>query len=265
MRKMELEMVAKTVGDDAVEGKLSGRVAIVTGAGTGIGQGIAIALAKEGVRQIIVGRTQETLNKTVDLITPIGTAVHCVQGSVTERDTANRAVSEAVSRFGRLDTLINNAHTFAPLFSVEETPEADFRTHMESGFYGTLYFMQAAFPHMRERGGSIVNFGSIAGLQGWAKFAPYAASKEAIRGLSRTASRDWGKYKIRVNVVIPSAHSAITDQYLSDPATQKAVIDSIPLGYLGDPELDIGRVAVFLASDDSRYVTGQTLHVDGGM
>ena len=165
-RTMELEMAAKTVGNNAVEGKLSGRVAIVTGAGSGIGQGIAIALAKEGVRLIIVGRTQETLNKTVDLITPIGTTVHCVQGSVTERDTANRAVSEAVSRFGRLDTLVNNAHTFAPLFSVEETPEADFRTHMESGFYGTLYFMQAAFPHMRERGGSIVNFGSIAGLQG---------------------------------------------------------------------------------------------------
>ena len=214
---------------------------------------------------IIVGRTQETLKTTVDLIKPIGTTVQCVQGSVTERETAHRAVSEAVSRFGRLDTLVNNAHTFAPLLSVEETPEADFRSHMESGFYGTLYFMQAAFPHMRERGGSIMNFGSIAGLQGWAKFAPYAASKEAIRGLSRSASRDWGKYKLRVNVIIPSAHSPIADQYMSDPATRKVVIDSIPLGYLGDPERDIGRVAVFLASDDSRYVTGQTLHVDGGM
>ena len=90
------------------------------------------------------------MNATVDLIKPIGTTVQCVQGSVTERDTAHRAVSEAVSRFGRLDTLVDNAHTFAPLFSVEETPEADLRSLMESGFYGTLYFMQAAFPHIRD-------------------------------------------------------------------------------------------------------------------
>jgi NAD(P)-dependent dehydrogenase (short-subunit alcohol dehydrogenase family) len=258
-------MALKTMEDDAVVRKLSGRVAIVTGAGSGIGRGIAVALAKEGTALILVGRTPETLNATVELIRPLGTAVHSVQGSVAERDTANRAVSEALSRLGRLDILVNNAHTFAPLLSVEETPEADFRTHMESGLYGTLYFMQAAFPHMLERGGSIMNFGSMAGLQGWAKFAPYAASKEAIRALSRSASRDWGKHRIRVNVVVPSAHSPISDKYMSDPATHKAVIDSIPLGYLGDPELDIGRVAVFLASDDSRYVTGQTLHVDGGM
>ncbi len=258
-------MASTTLAKNAAQGKLPDRVAIVSGAGSGIGQGIAIALAKEGARLIIVGRTAETLNATVDLIKPIGAHVHCVPGSVADRETANRAVSEALSRFGRLDVLVNNAHTFAPLFSVEETPEADFRTHMESGFYGTLYFMQAAFPYMRERGGSIINFGSMAGRQGWAKLAPYAASKEAIRALSRTASRDWGKYKIRVNIVIPSAHSPISDKYMSDPATHKAVIDSIPLGYLGDPELDIGRVAVFLAGEDSRYITGQTLHVDGGM
>lgn len=257
-------MAVKGEGSGAVVRKLSGHVAIVTGAGSGIGRGIAVALAKEGAALVIVGRSAQPLNETVELIRPFG-PVHAVPGSVAERDTADRAVAEAVSRFGRLDMLVNNAHTFAPLFSVEETPESDFRTHMESGFYGTLYFMQAAFPHLRERGGSIVNFGSMAGLQGWAGFAPYAAAKEAIRGLSRAASRDWGKHKIRVNVIVPSAHSPISDAYMSDPATHKVVIDSIPLGYLGDPELDIGRVAVFLAGDDSRYVTGQTLHVDGGM
>jgi NAD(P)-dependent dehydrogenase (short-subunit alcohol dehydrogenase family) len=95
--------------------------------------------------------------------------------------------------------------------------------------------------------------------------APYNTTKEAIRALSRTASRDWGKYRVRVNVILPAAHSKIADQALSDPLVMQAMIARIPLGYIGEPELDIGSVAVFLASDAARYVTGQTLHADGGM
>lgn len=244
---------------------LTGRVGIVTGAGTGIGQGTALALAKQGANLVIVGRTLETLKSTITSVEKTGASIRYVKGSVAERETANRAVAEAISAFGRLDLLVNNAHTFSSYFDLDETPEDNFRTHMESGFFGTLYFMQAAFPHMRDRGGSIINVGSIAGLEGWTTMAPYNVTKEAIRALSRTASRDWGKYKIRVNVIIPAAHSKITDQYLTDPEYLKATLARIPLGYIGDPEGDIGRVAVFLASEDSQYVTGQTLHVDGGM
>ena len=244
---------------------LAGRVGIVTGAGTGIGQGTAVALAKEGVNLVIVGRTPETLQSTIAAVEKTGAHIRFVKGSVAEPETAGRAVAEAISAFGRLDLLVNNAHTFSAYFDLDESRVENFRTHMESGFFGTLYFMQAAFPHMRERGGSIVNVGSIAGLEGWATMAPYNTTKEAIRALSRTASRDWGKYKIRVNTIIPSSRSKISDEYLSDPQVLKATLARIPLGYIGDPEHDIGRVVVFLASDDSQYVTGETLNVSGGM
>lgn len=245
--------------------RLAGRTAVITGAGTGIGQGIAVAMAKEGANTVIVGRTVETLQQTCAKVEAVGGKVLYLQGSVADPETAPRAIAKAVQAFGRIDILVNNAHTFSPPLPLDQTPESDFRQHIESGYFGTLYFMQAAFPHMREHGGSIINFGSMAGCQGWANFAPYAAAKEAIRGLSRSASRDWGKYKIRVNVIVPSSHSKIADEYLADPKVMEATLATIPLGYLGDPELDIGRVAVFLASDDARYVTGQTLHADGGM
>lgn len=250
---------------DTTGGRLSGQTAIVTGAGTGIGQGIAVAMAKQGARIVIVGRTRETLEETRRKIEAAGSAALIVQGSIADPELAPRVMAEAIAAFGQIDVLVNNGHTFSPPLPLDQTPEDDLRQHIDSGFYGTWYFMQAAFPHMKERGGSIINFGSMAGVQGWALFAPYAATKEAIRGLSRSASRDWGQYKIRVNVIVPSSHSKIADEYFSAPGALEAAEAGIPLGYLGDPELDIGGVAVFLASADSRYVTGQTLHADGGM
>jgi len=250
---------------ESASGRLSGRTAIVTGAGTGIGQGIAVAMAKQGARVVIVGRTRETLEDTRRRVEEAGGTALISQGSIADPAVAPRVVAEALAAFGRLDILVNNGHTFSAPLPLDQTPEADLRQHIDSGFFGTFYFMQAAFPAMRERGGSIINFGSMAGVQGWANFAPYAATKEAIRGLSRSASRDWGQYKIRVNVIVPSSHSKIADEYFSAPGSLEAVEATIPLGYLGDPELDIGGVALFLAGDDSRYVTGQTLHADGGM
>jgi 2-hydroxycyclohexanecarboxyl-CoA dehydrogenase len=245
--------------------RLSGRTAIVTGAGTGIGQGIAVAMAKQGAGIVIVGRTPSTLDDTRLRVEAAGGRIVCLEGSVADPETAPRVVARAVEEFGRLDIVVNNAHTFSPTLPLDQTPLSDFRQHMDSGFYGTLYFMQAAFPQMKDKGGSIINFGSVAGIAGWPLFTPYAAAKEAIRGLTRSAARDWGKHKIRVNVIVPSSHSKITDEYLSDPAAMAAVVATIPLGYMGDPELDIGGVAVFLASDEARYVTGQTLNADGGM
>jgi NAD(P)-dependent dehydrogenase (short-subunit alcohol dehydrogenase family) len=250
----------------AGNGRLSGRVAIITGAGTGIGQGCAIAFAKQGADIVIVGRTLDTLQETVEAVKAVGGRIHCVQGSVSDRDTATRAVGEAISTFGRLDIVMNNAHSFTPTLSLEATPEEDFRTHMESGYFGTVYFMQAAFPQLKDKGGSIINVGSIAGTEGHQFFAPYAGAKEAIRALSRVASRDWGQHKIRVNVIVPSSVSKISTEYFAaNPEFEKATMAKIPLGYLGDPERDIGGVALFLASDDSRYVTGRTIQVDGGM
>ncbi|MBW8753559.1 MAG: SDR family oxidoreductase [Sphingomonadales bacterium] len=247
--------------------RLVGRVAIVTGAGTGIGQGVSIACAKEGADLVIVGRRLEPLEKTAAAAQEVGVRVRIVQGSVTEREVATRAAAEAREAFGRADILVNNAHSFTnPHYSVEETPEEYYRIHMESGFFGTLYFMQEFFPLLREGGGSVINVVSMAGFEGFQTMSAYAASKEAIRALTRVASRDWGQYKIRVNAIAPSSHSEFADQYLAEnPEFEAATVGQIPLGYLGDPELDIGRVVAFLGSDDSRYISGRTLRVDGGM
>jgi len=250
---------------DASGQRLAGRTAVITGAGTGIGQGIAVAMAKQGANIAIVGRTPATLEDTRQKVEAVGGRIICLEGNVADPETAPRVLAQAMAEYGRLDVVVNNAHTFSPTLPLDETPITDFRLHMESGFFGTVYFMQAAFSYMKDNGGSIINFGSIAGVVGWPLFTPYSATKEAIRGVTRSAARDWGKHKIRVNVIVPSSHSKITDEYLSDPAAMAAVVATIPLGYMGDPELDIGGVAVFLASDDSRYVTGQTLHADGGM
>jgi NAD(P)-dependent dehydrogenase (short-subunit alcohol dehydrogenase family) len=149
---------------------------------------------------------------------------------------------------------------------MEETPEKNYRIHMESGFFGTVYFMQAVFPLLSVRGGAVINIVSVAGLDGFQTMSAYAASKEAIRALTRVASRDWGRYKIRVNAIAPSSHSEFADKYLAEnPEFEAATVGQIPLGYLGDPELDIGRVAAFLGSDDGRYISGRTIQVDGGM
>jgi NAD(P)-dependent dehydrogenase (short-subunit alcohol dehydrogenase family) len=243
--------------------ELSGRVAIVTGAAQGIGLGIATAFAKAGADLVLVGRTAEKLEEAAGAIAETGASVRHLAGNVADRATADAAVAEAVDAFGRLDILVNNAHTFTPHASMEEIPEEDFRLELDTGFFGTVHFMQAAFPHLRERGGSIINLGSYAALHGDGSRATYAATKEAIRGLTRSAARDWGTYRIRVNVIhpaalTPAAASRASKEYLD------AFRAATALHYLGNAEEDVGPVAVFLASDASHYVTGQTIMAEGG-
>jgi NAD(P)-dependent dehydrogenase (short-subunit alcohol dehydrogenase family) len=136
---------------------------------------------------------------------------------------------------------------------------------LESGLHATIYFMQAAFPYLKINGGSVINFGSLEGVVGGKGFAIYAATKEAVRGLSRSAAREWGEHGIRVNIINPAALTPASITYLeAHPEEAKAYLKNLPLGRLGDPVRDIGPVAVFLASDDSHYITGQTLNADGG-
>ncbi len=245
--------------------RLVDRVAIVTGGGQGVGQGIAYALAKEGAHVVLTGRTVEKLHATAASIEQQGVRALSVCGSISDRETAQRSVDEAVRVFGRLDILVNNAHSFTPTIALEEMPLENMKINIESGLYGTFHFMQCAFPHLKSKGGSIINLGSYVGLASTVGYGAYSATKEAIRALSRTAAREWGKYKIRVNVINPAALSPTAKAYLADhPEHLKEVIDRVALGYMGDPEDDIGRVAVFLAGDDARYLTGQTINADGG-
>lgn len=175
-----------------------------------------------------------------------------------------QAVGLAVSRFGKLTGLVNNAHASTQK-SLMELTEEDWALSFGTGFNATLYFMKAAYPELVKFGGSIVNFGSGAGLRGMVLQASYAAAKEAIRGLSRVAANEWAKEKIRVNVICPMAHTEGLEQWKTNhPEEYKESAGQIPLNHFGDPEKDIAPVVAFLLSDDSRYMTGQTLMADGG-
>ena len=245
--------------------RLEGKVAIVTGAGQGIGAAIVEAYAAEGARVLLTGRT---LSKVEDVVARIrekgGTAV-AIQAVAGEQSDSRMTVDRALAEWGRVDVLVNNAHSFTdylPLTAdnMEENCKVDF----QSAFFGSLQLMQLCYPHMVKQGrGSILNFGSSFGIRCEPGFLAYAASKEAIRALTRTAAREWGKDGIRVNTLLPTALSPKAIWYLEDSGTYDAELSKVALGKFGSAE-DIAPTAVFLASDDSNYVTGQTIGVDGG-
>ena len=247
-------------------GKLTGKVAIVTGGGQGVGLGIAFALAEAGATIVITGRHEEKLRGAADQIRAKGAAdVLTVVGDTRKRESALQTVRATIEKFGHLDVLVNNAQSSAPGTPFENIDDATIAMTLESGFLGTLYFMQASFPHLKEHGGSIINLGSREGIFGGVGMSVYAANKEAIRGLSRSVAREWGKYNIRVNVLCPAALSPAAVTYLeSHPEEAKYYLAQTALGRFGEPHRDIGPIALFLASADSGYLTGQTLNADGG-
>lgn len=247
-------------------GKLNGKVAIVTGGGQGVGLGIAFAFAEAGASIVITGRHEEKLRGAADQIRAKGApAVLTVVGDTRKRESARQAVRATIEKLGRLDVLVNNAQSSAPGTLFENVDDDTLAMTLESGFFGTLYFMQESFPHLKERGGSIINFGSREGIFGGVGMSVYAATKEAIRGLSRSVAREWGKYNIRVNVICPAALSPAAATYLeTHPEEAKMYLSQTALGRFGDTHRDIGPIAVFLASNDSTYLTGQTLNADGG-
>jgi len=245
--------------------RLEGKVAIVTGAGQGIGEAIARAYAREGAKVVITGRTMSKLDAVAGKIREEGGEVRALDALAGDQDDAERTVGEAIRAWGRVDVLVNNAHTFTDYLPLEDSRMAEHvRIDMESAFIGSLQLMQLCFPHMRDQGGgSIINMGSSYGIRCEPGFLAYAASKEAIRTLTKTAAREWGKHKIRVNTILPSAMSPKALWYLEESKSYDYELSKVALGYFGTPD-DIGPSAVFLASDESAYVTGQTLGVEGG-
>ena len=245
--------------------KLEGRVAIVTGAGQGIGEACAIAYAREGAKLVLTGRTLSKLEGVAEKIKTIGGDVICLEALAGTQEHAEKTVQAATSNWGRVDVLVNNAHTFTDSMPTENpTLVEHVRINMETALIGSLQLMQLAFPYMRDAGGgSIINFGSSFGLRCEPGYLAYAASKEAIRTLTKTAAREWGKHRIRVNTVLPSALSPKARWYLEETGTYESEAAKTSYGVIGEPE-DIAPTLVFLASDDSHYVTGQTIGVDAG-
>ncbi|HZA00490.1 MAG TPA: SDR family oxidoreductase [Acidimicrobiales bacterium] len=247
--------------------RLQGKVALVSGAGQGIGRGIARALAAEGADVCLAGRTLAKVEKVAAEIAESGGSALAVRCDVADRTQVDVAVVTAVERFGGLDVLVNNAQTTAPNRRLQDVPIEDVEVCWSTGPVGSLHAMQAAFPHLCERGGgSIVNLGSNTGVDGSPLFGPYAMAKEAIRGLTKVAAREWGRFGIRVNVICPFGDSPSAQEFQRDhPEAAAAILRSTPLGRVGNCEADIGRAVVGLVSDDFSYLTGATLMLDGGL
>ncbi|MET0252397.1 MAG: SDR family oxidoreductase [Novosphingobium sp.] len=240
-------------------------MAVVTGAGQGIGEAIARAYARHGARVLLTGRTSSKLEAVVAAISADGGEARWVEALAGQRGDAERTVAIAIDAWGRLDVLVNNAHTFTDFLPLTDPRmEEHVLIDMQSAFVGSLQLMQLAFPHMRDGGGgAIINMGSSFGLRCEPGFLAYAASKEAIRALTRTAAREWGKHGIRVNTILPSAMSPKALWYLEESKSYDAELAKVSLGRFGTPE-DITPLALFLASDESNYISGQTIGADGG-
>jgi NAD(P)-dependent dehydrogenase (short-subunit alcohol dehydrogenase family) len=252
-----------------VTGRLDGRVAIVTGAGRGIGRGVAIELAKEGARVAVVSRTGPPVERVVEEVRAGGGEAIGVRCDVGDERQVQAAVDETVAAFGAVDVLVNVAQGFSldpavgyRAYPLDSYPEEVWDHFFQTGVKGTLYAMKAVFPHMRDRGGKIVNFGSEVGQHGAAGAAAYAANKEAIRALSRCAAREWGPHGITVNVINPVIETEASS-WTRDPRRRAEVEASTALGRVAKPA-ECGRVVAFLASADADYLTGMTVMVDGG-
>jgi len=241
--------------------RLEDKVAIVTGGAKGIGKAIVQAYVDEGARVLVVDVDEEAGEK---LASALGDAGHFLSADLSVEANAALIVRTAVEHFGKLDVLVNNAHASRQAPLVETTMEM-FDLSFSTGFWPVFWLMREAHPHLSETRGSVINFASGAGLNGNVTQGAYAAAKEAVRGLSRVAAREWATDGINVNLISPLARTEGVDAFIKAHPEQERVLSSgNPMKRLGDPREDIAPVAVFLASADAQYMTGQTLMADGG-
>jgi NAD(P)-dependent dehydrogenase (short-subunit alcohol dehydrogenase family) len=247
--------------------ELSGHTVIVTGGTRGIGLGIVRYLARVGVEVVITGRKPARLERVAEELTEQGATFLTVQADHGARASSEAVVEAAAERFGKIDGLVANAQSFRPVTALADVSESDFDLVLDTGPKGTLWLMQAVLPHMRARGrGRIVTMGSSMGNTGAPGYGPYSAAKEAVRSLTRTAAREWGRDGVTVNCVCPAsaAHRMPPDDGGVRAQAFAAMYEDHPLGRDGDPEADIAPAVAFLLTDASQYLTGQTLMVDGG-
>lgn len=261
-------------------GFLTGKTAIITGAGKAvlsdgrcgsIGYGIAAAYAKEGANLVITGRNVKKLTDAKeDLEKQYGIKVLPVQADINagadNEAVAGNVIAQTIETFGDIHVLINNAQASASGVSLADHTTEQFDLALYSGLYATFYYMKACYPYLAKTKGSVINFASGAGLFGNFGQCAYAAAKEGIRGLTRVAATEWGKDDINVNVVCPLAWTAQLEQFeQAYPDAFKQNVKMPPMGHYGDAEEEIGRVCVQLASPDFKFMTGETITLEGGL
>jgi len=261
-------------------GHFNGKTVIITGGGKAvlsdgragaIGYGIAIAYAKEGANLVITGRNLKKLTDAKeDLEAAYGIQVLPVQADIAagsdNEAIAKMVIDETIKTFGRIDVLINVAQASASGVTLFDHTVEQFDLALYSGLYATFHYMKAAYPYLKEARGSVINFASGAGLFGNFGQCAYAAAKEGIRGLSRVAATEWAKDGINVNVICPLAWTSQLENFQKAyPEAFSKNVHTPPMGYFGDPEEHIGRVCVQLAHPDFKYMTGETITLEGGL
>ena len=245
-------------------GKLDNKVAIVTGASSGVGRGVAKVLAQNGAKICVCARRAEKLEELAEEVRAFGGEVLPIACDVTDPAHIHNVVEQCVSHFGGVDILVNlaqGAMLYRPLVDVDQEYAL---LAYKSGALASLLFMQECFPHMKEKGyGRIINTASAAGYDGSPGFGAYGMAKEAIRAVTRTAANEWGQYGITVNVFLPII---ATDTFReTQPEALKALEARTALKRVGTTEEDCAPLIVFLASEDGGYLTGQSFMVDGGI
>jgi NAD(P)-dependent dehydrogenase (short-subunit alcohol dehydrogenase family) len=245
--------------------RLDGKVAVITGGGGGLGSLAARAFAAAGADVALAGRTAETLEIAADAVRGAGRRAAAVVADVTRSADVNRMIGQVLEEFGRVDILLNNAGVTSPKAAAELTDE-DWHRIMDASATGAFFCARAVAPAMmRQRDGCILSMGSILSTRGMANRTAYSAAKAAVMNLTRALALELGPHGIRVNAIAPTVIVTDLNRELvrTQPQLYRAVLDRTPLGRLGEPE-DIAGALVFLASPAARFITGQTLFVDGG-
>ncbi|HLR20341.1 MAG TPA: SDR family oxidoreductase [Staphylococcus sp.] len=244
--------------------KLEDKVAIVTGGAGGIGSGIVRAYAKENAKIVIADIAEDRGKLLSEELNRSGHDTLFITTDLTDKASLQACVDTTIQHYGKIDILVNNAHA-SRMNSFLDITEEDLDLSLNTGFYATFYLCQMVVPYLKETKGNIINFGSGAAVKGDKHQGAYVVAKEAIRGITRVIANEFGEFGINANIISPIAYSEGVDQWRKEnPEYYNKVVQGIPLQKFGDVEKDIGPVAVFLGSEDSQYITGQTVMVDGG-
>ena len=245
---------------------LAGRTVLVTGAGNGVGRGIALTAAAWGAN-VAVTSLADNGRETTDLVRGRGGTAEWFRCDVSSRADVEAAVAGAVERFGALHALVHNATSrrSSEVLRLEDATADVLDDHVGVSLRGAFHCAVTGFPHLRATGGRLLLFTSPAGMEGSAASPLYGAVKAGLRAFTKSLAKEWGPAGVNVNCLsVLAVTPALANAYRERPELEDRLRRIVPLGRVGDPETDIGPVVAFLASDESRYVTGQTIVVDGG-